>query len=365
MKASFVNPLLLWYNENRRDLPWRHTSDPYRIYVSEIMLQQTRVEAVRDAYIRFLDELPDISSLACVPDDQLMKLWEGLGYYRRARSMKRAAEMINERWGGVFPEREADILELPGVGKYTAGAIGSIAFGLAIPAVDGNVLRVMARMNESTENVLTEKFQRQLQDMLRSIMESTFQGQQRRGQGNPCGDFNQALFELGATVCIPRGEPECSRCPVKKYCEAYAHGTVSQYPVRIKKEKRRIEKRTVLVITDGTSVAIDKRPQNGLLAGLYEFPNVEGLITEGQMIAYARSFGFDPVRIKPLGEARHLFSHVEWDMTGYEILVASAHEYVQKTLIFVTPEELADTYAVPSAFDTYLRRYKGNRMKKP
>ncbi len=320
------------------------------------MLQQTRVEAVREAYVRFLNALPDIESLAHVPDDELMKLWEGLGYYRRARGLKAAAQKIMTDFGGTFPGTEEELLELPGVGRYTAGAVGSIAFGLAIPAVDGNVMRVISRMQESDENVLNDRRVKEVTDMLRALMQKHFHENEKKGQGNPCGDFNQALFELGACICTPK-DPKCSECPVRESCGAFAHGTVDRYPVRIQKTKRKAEKRTVLVIRDGDLCVLRKRPDTGLLAGLFEFPNYPGSLAEDDIIVRVREMGLEPIRIRSLGDAKHLFSHVEWDMTGYEVTVASPGGPYAEGVILASHKDLALTYAMPSAFHAYLRAF--------
>ena len=330
------------------------------------MLQQTRVEAVRDAYRRFMERLPDIRSLAEVPDDELMKLWEGLGYYRRARGLKKAAETILTDYNGSFPETEEELLTLPGVGRYTAGAVGSIAFGLPVPAVDGNVMRVMARIKNDDENVLNGHFQSKTERELRALMQEHFHENGLKGQGNPCGDFNQSLFELGACLCMPK-DPHCSECPVADFCEAHLQGTAGQLPVRIKQERRRKEKRTIVVVTDGKLIGIRKRPSTGLLAGLYEFINLEGDLDEESVIACVRELGMEPVRICPLPNVRHLFSHVEWDMSGYEVLIPPPDNRREGGLIFAAPEEIMETYAVPSAYQAYLSLYvhtnKAQRIK--
>ena len=304
--AQLVRPALDWFYENRRILPWREGKNPYHIWVSEIMLQQTRVEAVKPYYERFLGELPDIASLADCPEDRLLKLWEGLGYYNRVRNMQKAAREIMERWEGKMPEHYPDILSLPGIGPYTAGAVASIAFGEAVPAVDGNVLRILARASEDDSDILKASTKRRFTEALSAVMP----------EKEP-GDFNQSLMEIGALVCVPNGDPHCEKCPWRDLCLARTHGRIGELPVKKQAKARRIEKKTVCIIRDGERILLHKRPSKGLLAGLYELPNLEGQADEEEAIAFARERGLQPLRVEPLPEAKHIFSHVEWHMTGY------------------------------------------------
>ena len=223
-------PLLLWYRENARDLPWRKKPTAYRVWVSEIMLQQTRVAAVLDYYRRFLEELPDVQALAEVPEERLMKLWQGLGYYSRARNLQRAARTIVSGFGGRFPERYEDIRALPGVGDYTAGAVGSIAFGLPTPAVDGNVLRVIARITGDGGDISTPAMKKRVTEALARVIPV-----------DAPGDYNQALMELGATVCLPNGAPLCEKCPAARLCTAFQQGRTGELPVKAPKKPRREE----------------------------------------------------------------------------------------------------------------------------
>lgn len=352
-ELDFVKPLLLWYNRDKRDLPWRHTRDPYRIWVSEIMLQQTRAETVTGYYDRFLEALPDVKALAGCPDDDLMKLWEGLGYYSRARNLKKATREIVSECDGHFPSDYDSIRALPGIGEYTAGAVSSIAFGLNEPAVDGNVLRVAARFRGSEENILSGRFKKAANGRLRTVM--------RKAAANPdisglwyAGDFNQALIELGALVCIPNGTPKCDRCPLMKGCTAFREKTWDRIPVRKKPTKHRIEERTVLVIWDGNHAVLDKRPGTGLLAGMYEFPNTEGHISEQEAVDRVRGMGLLPTGATRLQEAKHIFSHITWKMIGYEIRIDCASgESGENGLIFADREALVKKYALPSAFSAY------------
>ncbi len=360
MNTEMVKLLAVWYNQNKRDLPWRHTKDPYKIWVSEIMLQQTRVEAVRGYYERFLRYLPDIAALADCPEDELLKLWEGLGYYNRVRNMQKAAKTIMAQYEGIFPNTTESILHLPGIGPYTAGAIGSIAFGLNEPAVDGNVMRVMARLENSAENILNDREKKRVTSNLRELMRTAAE---EWSEWDP-GDFNQSLIELGAIVCLPNGDPDCPHCPLAKMCEAHQNETTDHIPVRVRKGTRKIEKKTVLLVRDGEKTAVRKRPEKGLLAGLYEFPNIPGNADEEEVLQHVESHGLIPIRIHKIKNARHLFSHVEWQMTGYEIYVAAADDEKKGDWIFVSGKEMEGRYAVPSAFSAYADLLSVKRGKK-
>ena len=355
MQNDFVKPLIIWYNAAKRDLPWRHTKDPYRIWVSEIMLQQTRVEAVKAYYERFVAALPDAAALAACPDDRLMKLWEGLGYYSRVRNMKKAAQMITDSFGGQFPAERKELLSLPGIGSYTAGAVASIAFGKREAAVDGNVLRVYARMTALRENVLLPEVKKMaeedLGDVVRSLPESS--------DDELPGSFTQALIELGALVCVPNAAPHCEECPVSGYCKARAAGIQEELPVRLRKTKRRAEQLTVLLIRDGEETAVRKRLDRGFLAGLYEFPHLPGHVSAEEAVSFVEENGFEALRVTQLQNARHLFSHVEWDMTGYEIRIAPRGE-IPGGWLFAGREDLLGRLAVPSAFSAYLRLIRDN-----
>ena len=364
MRFDFVKPMLVWYNENARDLPWRRTKDPYLIWVSEIMLQQTRVEAVLGYYERFTSALPTVTDLALCPEDRLLKLWEGLGYYSRARNMQKAARIVCESYAGQMPASAADLMKLPGIGEYTAGAISSIAFGQAEPAVDGNVLRVIARLEAISDNILNESVKKNIREELRGLYDAN---------DGTFGLLNQAFMDLGAGVCLAGSAPKCDICPISSYCRCFELGLQSELPVRVKKQKRRIEKRTVLLIRRDETYAIRKRPDSGLLSGLYEFPNETGELSSDDALAKAESLGLMPLRIKKLSAAKHIFSHVEWHMTGFEILVAPSEfpeddgvqdagdlshtkENVKENpLIFATPEMIESKYPVPSAFEKYAK----------
>lgn len=343
-----AGPLTAWYIENKRDLPWRHTSDPYRIWVSEIMLQQTRVEAVKRYYERFLQELPTVKELAKAPEDRLMKLWEGLGYYNRVRNMQKAARQVMEEYEGEFPHTYDTIRSLAGIGNYTAGAISSFAFGIPKPAVDGNVLRVLSRLLASEEDIMKSGVRSRMEQAVEEVIPR-----------EAASDFNQGLIELGALVCVPNGEPKCEVCPVSALCLARERGIQSELPVKAKAKARRVEKRTVLIFRDLEKVAIRKRPPKGLLAGLYELPNVEGHLSRREAVAYGRSIGLLPVRVRKLGDAKHIFSHIEWHMTGYELLVDELEKHCGEEMIFAENAELETVYSIPSAFEYYMSVFRG------
>ena len=339
---KLAEPLLEWFAGHARVLPWREDPRPYYVWVSEIMLQQTRVEAVKPFFARFISALPDIPALAYCPEDQLLKLWEGLGYYNRVRNMQKAALMM-EQYDGQMPDQYEELLKLPGIGSYTAGAVASIAYGRAVPAVDGNVLRVISRIIGSYEDISKAAVKKQMEETLRQVMP----------QDRP-GAFNQALMELGATVCLPNGAPECEHCPVRTLCYAYEQGCQMQLPVKAPKKARRIEQKTVLVIRDVFHAAVRKRPAKGLLAGLYELPNVEGHLSGEEAVEQVKQFGLSPLRVIPLCSAKHIFSHVEWHMIGYMVLVEDVEQTETKDgLLFVEPVRTEQEYAVPAAFAAY------------
>ena len=351
--AEAAEPVVDWFRENKRDLPWRRRMNAYQVWISEIMLQQTRVEAVKPYYERFLRELPDVEALAAVPEDRLLKLWEGLGYYSRARNLKKAAIQIMDEFGGKFPETYDEIRSLQGVGSYTAGAVSSFVYGLPKAAVDGNVFRVVTRLLADPDDITKAGTRKKIEDLI--------------GEAIPreCpGDFNQGLIELGAIICLPNGAPKCGECPLNSICRACAQGTQLEFPVKKKAKARRVEKRTVFLFCDSSSVAIRKRPDEGLLAGLYEFPNVEGYLDQKEVIEYAKTLGLAPIRVKQLGNAKHIFSHVEWHMRGYEILVDELEKSMTGDVIFAGRRDLEEKYPMPSAFEAFTSLIMGKRKDK-
>ena len=331
----------------RRSLPWRQSPDPYRVWLSEIMLQQTRIEAVIPYYLRFLAVCPDPAALASLDDDRLMKLWEGLGYYSRARNLKKAAGILVREYGGALPPDYALLRSLPGIGAYTAGAVASIAFGLPEPAVDGNVLRVVSRIAALEDDVTLPGTKAAVTEALRAVYPA----------GERAALLTEGLMELGEEVCVPNGEPRCASCPVRALCEARQRGEADRFPVRSPKKERRIEERTVLLLrsADGR-VLLCRRGPEGLLAGMWEFPNFPGTLSPEEAEATARALLSDKKtgRAVPLGTAKHLFTHVEWRMAGYEI----AAEALPSDVPFaaVTPGELREEYAVPSAFRAWVKK---------
>ena len=339
---KIVTPLLNWYDANKRELPWRADKNPYYIWISEIMLQQTRVEAVKPYFERFISALPTVRDVAVCEEERLLKLWEGLGYYNRVRNIQKAAQIVVEQYDSKLPDDYDKLLELPGIGEYTAGAIASIAFGIAVPAVDGNVLRVISRVIENEEDILKQKVKNQIRDMLLEVM-----------PGKESGNFNQSLMELGATVCIPNGLPKCDQCPLAEQCLARKHDRLEEIPVRKKAKERRIEEKTVLVILDGDKVAIRRRPSKGLLAGMYELPNFNGHLDEDEVLKILNTYDLMSLRIKPLADSRHIFSHVEWKMKGYLVKVAALEGEKKKDLLFVEIQNAEENYPVPAAFEAY------------
>lgn len=340
--SEIVEPLLTWFSGHARVLPWRSDPTPYKVWVSEIMLQQTRVEAVKPYFERFLDALPDIRSLADCPEDTLLKLWEGLGYYNRVRNLQTAARQILSEYGGEMPSNYAELLKLKGIGHYTAGAIASIAFGGRVAAVDGNVLRVLTRLTADATDIGKQSFRTKLEDILAEIMPE-----------GRCGEFNQALMELGATVCVPNGEPKCAECPWGSLCRAHKNGSETSYPVKSKPKDRRKEEKTVLLIRDGDRIVLQKRPEKGLLAGLYEFPTGEGYLSEEEAVEAVKDLGFLPLRIQKLRDAKHIFSHVEWHMKGFMVRV-EATEDAPEGLFLVDKEQTESDFPVPAAYAAYM-----------
>ena len=326
--------LLPWYDAGHRDLPWRRDREPYHIWLSEIMLQQTRVEAVKGYYARFLEALPTIEALSRCDDDALHKLWEGLGYYSRVRNLKKAAIAITENHGGVFPATFKEVLALPGIGDYTAGAVCSIAFGLPTPAVDGNVLRVIARITDDDTPIDLPAYKKAVREQLEAIYPKR------------AGDFTQALMELGATLCGPNWAPRCEECPCREFCLAHKNGTAENLPVKLPKKGRRMEDMTLFVASCDGRYAIRKRPSEGLLADLWEFPHVPGKLDTAEAMEAAQQLGLRPVEIFRSLDRKHIFTHIQWQMRGYFLEVTECTE----GLTWLTAEEIRRDAALPTAF---------------
>lgn len=326
--------LLPWYQANKRDLPWRKDKNPYHVWISEVMLQQTRVEAVRGYYSRFLADLPSIDALANVDDDALYKLWEGLGYYSRARNLKKAAIMIMEHHGGVFPRLYRDVIALPGIGEYTAGAICSIAFGLPTPAVDGNVLRVAARLLNDDHPIDTPSFKKYISQQLACVYPEC------------AGEFTQSLMELGATICGPNRKASCEFCPCNSFCGAYRNGTVDALPVRLPKREKKIEQLTVFILRCGDRFALEKRSNKGLLAGLWQLPNCPGRMSGQEALDQLEESGIKVREIEKIVERVHIFTHIKWEMHGVYVSVKETNE----AFTWLTAEQLKSEAALPTAF---------------
>ena len=343
LKAA-QGPLLSWYERNKRLLPWREEPEPYRVWISEIMLQQTRVEAVKPYFARFMAVLPDIEALARVEEETLLKLWEGLGYYNRARNLQKAAVRIMEEFGGHMPDSYEKILSLPGIGSYTAGAVSSIAFGIAEPAVDGNVLRVLARLFNDSEEINRDSVKKKAEQLIREQMP----------KDRP-GDYNQALIELGAIVCLPNGKPLCGSCPLNFLCLARREGTEELLPVKAAKKPRKIEERTVFLLEWEDRTAIRQRSSKGLLASLYEFPNVLGHVKREELSEALEVGEEEILSAEPLPSSVHIFSHVEWHMIGYRVKLSRVHPGRYR---MVRTEEILEKYPLPNAFGVYTKALK-------
>lgn len=345
---SIIKPLIKWYQVNKKPLPWREGKSPYRVWISEIMLQQTRTSAVIPYFLRFMEKYPTLDSLAAAEDDELMKLWEGLGYYSRARNLKKCAIELMTKYDGAFPHDLKSLLSLPGIGPYTAGAISSIAFGEPCPAVDGNVLRVLMRVLASDRDIADERTKRAVTELLCSVYPS----------GEQAALFTEALMELGENVCIPNGEPRCDKCPICKQCFAYEGKIQSLFPVKSPKKPRRTENRTILVISNGDTFYIRKRAPKGLLASLYEFPNLEGHLSNESIAALLDGYGVTDYEVKPLSDATHIFTHVEWHMIGYRIVLSSCPSEAlidAYKLVGATREEIEAVYSIPTAYKSFTK----------
>lgn len=326
--------LLPWYEANARRLPWREDQEPYHVWLSEIMLQQTRVEAVKGYYQRFLQALPDIASLANADDELLNKLWEGLGYYSRVRNLKKAAIEIMEKYHGKFPGEHEKVLKLPGIGPYTAGAICSISFSLPTPAVDGNVLRVVSRLTDDDTPIDLPAYQKAVRRSLEAVYPKD------------AGAFTQALMELGATVCGPNRKPQCDACPCADFCKAHKANTAEMLPVKLPKKGRRKEDMTVFVLSCQGEYALCKREPKGLLAGLWQFPNVTGKLDTTAALSAVEEMGLKPQEIKRQVERKHIFTHIEWDMCGVYVEVKEKND----TYRWLSVEEIRSLTALPTAF---------------
>lgn len=337
---TFQLALLKWYDNHARILPWRDNPTPYRVWVSEIMLQQTRVDTVKPYFEKFIKNVPDIQALAILPEEELLKLWEGLGYYSRAMNLKKAAILITEQFGGQIPSDVDKLKTLPGVGAYTSGAIASISFDKSVPAIDGNVLRVISRLTANQGDIIDKTVKREIEQNLIQLLPSA-----------RAGDFNQALMELGATVCVHGGSPKCEACPVQSFCAGYDQGIAAKLPVKGEKKARRIELKTVCIISYQDLYAIRQRVDSRLLANLWEFPLLEGHLSIQECTEELKKWGITVDKIVPLTNAKHIFSHLEWHMIGY--FITAIHITEHPALIWVTKKHIEQQYSIPSAFKKY------------
>lgn len=344
--AEFQNLLMQWYKKEARVLPWRSDPTPYKVWISEIMLQQTRVDTVIPYFLRFIEEVPSVAALAQIEEEKLLKLWQGLGYYNRALNLKKAGLKVIEEFNGEIPSEMEDLMSLPGIGVYTAGAIASIAFGKAVPAVDGNVLRIIARVTASREDISSPATKKVFEPLALQLIP----------KDNP-GDFNQALMDLGATICLSNGEPKCNECPVNSCCEAYRKDLTFELPVQSAKKPRKILKKTVFVISYKDSYALKKRPAKGLLANLWEFPNVEGHLNAEQGKQALNSLGLAAFEISKLPASKHIFTHLEWHMKSY--LVKATELQASSDLTWATKEEINHRYSIPTAFKKVVADVEG------
>lgn len=330
--------LLAWFAAHARTLPWREDRTPYKVWISEIMLQQTRVEAVKEYFVRFTGRFPSVAALAAADEGEVLKYWEGLGYYSRARNLHRAAQMIQNDLGGVFPSDLAALRQLPGVGAYTAGAVSSIAFGNPDPAVDGNVLRVLSRVTASLRSIDDEATKEIFTAALRQIYPAKC-----------ASDFTESLMELGALICIPNGEPLCQDCPLADLCQAKKQKSLDRIPVKKAKAARPVTAMTLLLLRTPGKIALRRRPAKGLLAKLWEFPHFESKV---KLDEYLQTHGLDQSKLLPAGKHRHIFTHREWEMTGYLLTVDRELPDVE----WFTLTEIRRDIAVPGAFQPFLEQ---------
>lgn len=349
LEIQDAQKLVIWYDTNKRSFPWRDTNNPYDVWLSEIMLQQTRIEAVKPKFTLFKETLPTISSLANCPDDVLMRLWEGLGYYSRARNLKKCAIVLCEKYDGHLPQTYQELIALPGIGPYTAGAIASIAFGNVACAVDGNVMRVLSRIFEITDDNRDPKVRKIFEKIIMDLFQKNY-------DSHFVASFNQGLMELGEVICVPNGSAKCDICPMHEICKAHLHHTTDTIPYRSALNQRKIINRTLLIIRDGDSFLIHKRPSSGLLAGLYEFIGIDKHITKKEVISLLEQHDVHPIHIKALPQSKHIFTHLEWHMHAYEITVAQIEFFVHEDYFLLNQKEIANK-AIPSAFKKYVDYY--------
>lgn len=348
MRQEISEKIIKWYQENKRILPWRMDKEPYHVWISEVMLQQTRIEAVINYYNRFMNDLPTVFDLANIEEDKLLKLWEGLGYYNRARNLKKCAQIIVEKYNGKFPEKYDELINLPGIGEYTASAISSICFNEKESCIDGNVLRVFTRIHNDKRNISNKKVK---YDIRKTLMESMPENS---------GDFNEGLMELGEVICIPNGCPKCDICPVRSDCKAYLNNAYQNLPVKDKMQQKKEEEITVFLFQHQEMIAISKRDEKGLLANLWEFPNTSEKLNLGKIKEYLEKKNIQYKKISKAIQNIHVFTHKIWNMTGY-IIELEVRDNLNYT--WVTKEELETKYAIPTAFEPFKRIIKEESKK--
>ena len=342
LRQKDIIKLLSWYQENKRMLPWRIDQNPYHVWISEIMLQQTRIEAVKKYYERFMTRIPDIKTLASIDEDELLKLWEGLGYYSRARNLKKAAQLIMEKYDGIFPNTYNEIITLPGIGEYTASAIASICFEEKTSCVDGNVMRVISRICHDKRNIDDAKTKKEFKQELEQIMPKQ------------SGDFNEGLMELGETICIPNGIPLCEKCPFQESCLSNQNQDYMNYPIRKdKKDKKELEY-TIYILKYKNDYAIQQRKEKGILQNLWQFPNIEGKLTKKSLADFLTGQGFQVDSIQKQKTYTHIFTHQKWNMISYVVELSKKPE-TKSEYIWETLGTIQKNYAIPSAFQPFLK----------
>ena len=341
---SMNEELLNWYRKTARKLPWRvmgAKQKPYAVWISEVMLQQTRAEAVIPYYLRFMEALPDVKALAEVPLDALYKLWEGLGYYSRVRNLQKTARILMEKYHAELPADFDALLKLPGIGDYTAGAIASIAFGIPVPAVDGNVLRVWSRLTGDARDILDEHTRKDIRSKVQAEIPA-----------DSPGDFNQALMELGATLCGPNTVPDCEHCPLKTVCVGCRDGTAHLLPNRSPKPERRVEEWTLFVLHCNGKTALVRRPAKGVLSGQWALPGVQKTMNSDEALGFLSTQGINVECVYPCPASKHLFTHIEWRMTAWQTEIESM-EMPEIPGVFWLSREEVENAAIPSAYRAY------------
>lgn len=340
-KTTFSKDLLNWFKQNKRQMPWRETKDPYKIWLSEVMLQQTQVNTVRAYYTRFIERFPNIDILAETPIEDVAKYWEGLGYYSRIRNFHQAIRDVKEHYNSEVPNDPTTFLSLKGVGPYTQGAVMSIAFNHPLPAVDGNVYRVFARLDNDHFDISNSKARRHFESKVMEVMPEA------------AGDFNEALMELGATVCTPKA-PLCMLCPVQSHCEAFEEGSVLNLPVKLKKVKKTVQQYKVLIIQKDGQIIIEQRPETGLLASMWQFPMFE-IDTHVSDIEEKMDMSLF-IEDTPIVKTKHQFTHLEWQL---EVYIAHTKDIIPENYQLISVED-KNSYNFPVSMTKIFNYYIDN-----